>query len=217
MLSYIKAAMRDLVRELDLLSYETMGRLTPPLIQGLVYARQNYWSNQDIYDGGVYFDGARVSVYKLLPEFWYHEEGREVPVILGGPYDYDSRDGMHGGRVSSALVVSMLTTLGAYDVLVNHGLYYRPVVEGALPFVYHGAYGKYGLPGEGRPYLDKTGDWGTNVALRKEEGPGMRYHIDFGLYDEERRAAGRDGKALEVVRVEIIEGWRGGVSWEEGL
>ena len=30
MLSYIKAAMRDLVRELDLLSYETMGRLTPP-------------------------------------------------------------------------------------------------------------------------------------------------------------------------------------------
>ena len=84
MLSYIKAAMRDLVRELDLLSYETMGRLTPPLIQGLVYARQNYWSNQDIYDGGVYFDGARVSVYKLFPEFWYHEEGREVPVILGG-------------------------------------------------------------------------------------------------------------------------------------
>eukprot|EP00956_Cyclotella_meneghiniana_P024190 scaffold48269_cov95-Cyclotella_meneghiniana.AAC.3 len=162
MLSYTKAAMRDLVRELDLLSYETMGRLTPPLIQGLVYARVNYWSNQDIYDGGVYFNGARVPVFKLFPEFWYHEEGREVPVILGGPYDYDSRDGMHRGRVSSSLCVSMLTTLGAYDVLVNHGLYYRPVVEGALPFVYHGAYGKYGLPGEGRPYLDKTGGWGVD-------------------------------------------------------
>eukprot|EP00956_Cyclotella_meneghiniana_P028081 scaffold64553_cov36-Cyclotella_meneghiniana.AAC.2 len=211
MLSYTKAAMRDLAREIDLLSYETMGRLTPPLIQGLVYARKNYWSNQDIYDGGVYFDGVRVPVYKLFPEFWYHEEGREVPVILGGPYDYDSRDGMHGGRVSSSLCVSMLTTLGAYDVLGNHGLYYRPVVEGALPFVYHGAYGK-----EGHPYSDKTGDWGTNVALRKEEGPGMRYHIDFGLYDEERRAANRDGKALEVVRREIIEGWHGGISWEEG-
>ena len=45
-----------------------------------------------------------------------------------------------------------------------------------------------------------------DVALRKEEGPGMRYHIDFGLYDEERRAAGRDGKAFEVVRKVIIEG-----------
>lgn len=216
-LSFVRAGMRDLVRDFDFTSYETMGRLTPLVVQALVLARQSYMSNQDMLLKGVASDGVVYSLQGLIPDFWYSGIDCEFPLVLGGPYDYQLVDGMISRKPSSNLCVSMLTKMGWYDTLVNYGMTYRPVEYGSPPFIYRGAYGKFSLPGEGRPYLSKGGAWGACDSLRKEEGPGMRYHIDFGVYWQERLKAEKEGRDLEEVRKEIIGGWRGGVHWGEGI
>eukprot|EP00956_Cyclotella_meneghiniana_P018051 scaffold29835_cov41-Cyclotella_meneghiniana.AAC.2 len=74
MLSLIKAATRDLVRELNLTSYEGLGRLMPPIQRTLIAARQRYASNQEIRQG-LECDGGRVSLFSLTPWWWYQEQG----------------------------------------------------------------------------------------------------------------------------------------------
>lgn len=220
MLPFVKSAMRELVREMDLLSYEGVGRVLPPLIQALVYSRVNFVSNQELFINGIVVSGTRRPITEVIPSWWYEEGGREggreVPPILSGPYDVNMERGMYCRRHNTVLCASMLSTMGGYDLLLNTGVSYRPLEDGHLPLVYHGAYGKYGLPGEGYPYLEKTGAWGSTKALRKEEGMGMRYHIDFGLYEREYEAAVAEGRDLEEVRKEIIGKWRVGVSWDGG-
>eukprot|EP00956_Cyclotella_meneghiniana_P031804 scaffold85009_cov36-Cyclotella_meneghiniana.AAC.2 len=215
LLPLIKAATRDLVRELNLTSYEGLGRLMPPIQRALIIARQRYASNQEIRQG-LECDGGRVSLLSLTPGWWYQDQGGALPPVLSGPYDVDADEGPYTRRVNSNYVTSMLTSLAGYDVLVNSGIVFRPLAEGHHPVQYLGAYGKYGLPGETRPYLSKTGEWGTDCVFRKEEGDGMRYHVNFEEYREERKAAEADGVDLEAVRVGILGGWRRGVSWGDG-
>eukprot|EP00956_Cyclotella_meneghiniana_P025756 scaffold54358_cov36-Cyclotella_meneghiniana.AAC.10 len=64
-----------------------------------------------------------------------------------------------------------------------------------------------------RSVLCRTGLGYGNII--KEEGAGMRYHVNFEEYREERKAAEAEGIDLEVVRVRILDGWRKGVKWND--